>query len=104
LEEVLSLQSILRHGKDEKTDFEYEIAKHERFFYAQLSERQKRLFAALQATQMSYYRVKEVSEIFDIHIHTIRREKADSGSNYERSLSTGGYPLYPGCRTYFGPT
>ncbi|MDR2692411.1 MAG: hypothetical protein LBB73_09045 [Dysgonamonadaceae bacterium] len=58
-----------------KTDFEYDMAKHEKFFYAQLSERQKRLFAALQAMQIGYYGVKEVSKKFDIHIHTVRRGK-----------------------------
>ncbi|MDR2691127.1 MAG: hypothetical protein LBB73_02355 [Dysgonamonadaceae bacterium] len=60
-----------------KTDFEYDVAKHEEFFYAQLSERQKRLYAALQAMQIGYYGVKEVSEKFDIHIHTIRRGKKE---------------------------
>jgi hypothetical protein len=32
-----------------KTDFEYDMAIHEKFFYEQLSERQRRLFVALKA-------------------------------------------------------
>jgi len=60
-----------------KTDFEYDIAKHEKFFYEQLSERQKRLFVALKAMEIGYYGVKEVSQQFDIHIHTVRRGKKE---------------------------
>jgi len=60
-----------------KTDFEYDIAKHEQFFYEQLSERQKRLFVALKAMEIGYYGVKEVSQRFDIHIHTVRRGKKE---------------------------
>jgi len=60
-----------------KVDFEYDIAKHESFFYEQLSERQKRLFAALRAMEIGYYGVKEVSHRFDIHIHTVRRGKKE---------------------------
>jgi hypothetical protein len=58
-----------------KTDFEYDMAKHEKFFYVQLLERQKRLFAALQVMQIGCYWVKEVSEKFGLHIHTVRRGK-----------------------------
>jgi len=60
-----------------KIDFEYDIAKHEQFFYCQLSERQKRLYAALKAMEKGYYGVKEVSKTFDIHIHTVRRGKKE---------------------------
>jgi hypothetical protein len=60
-----------------KLDFEYDIAKHEKFFYGQLSERQKRLYAALKAMEKGYYGVKEISETFDIHIHTVRRGKKE---------------------------
>ena len=45
-----------------KTDFEYDTAKHEKFFYEQLSEQQKRLYAALKATEdinESYPVIKE---------------------------------------------
>jgi hypothetical protein len=60
-----------------KIDFEYDIVKHEKFFYGQLTERQKRLFVALKAMEIGYYGVKEVSRRFDIHIHTVRRGKKE---------------------------
>jgi transposase len=60
-----------------KIDFEYDIAKHEKFFYEQLSERQRRLFVALKAMEAGYYGVKEMSKRFDIHIHTVRRGKRE---------------------------
>ena len=60
-----------------KADFECDIAKHEQFFYEQLSERQRRLFVALKAMEIGYYGVKEVSRRFDIHIHTVRRGKKE---------------------------
>ncbi|MDR2146217.1 MAG: hypothetical protein LBE91_07155 [Tannerella sp.] len=60
-----------------KTDFEYDIVKHEKFFYSQLSERHKRQYAALKAMEKGYYGVKEVSKTFDIHIHTVRRGKKE---------------------------
>jgi hypothetical protein len=60
-----------------KTDFKYDIVKHEKFFYSQLSESQKRMYAALKAMEKGYYGVKEVSATFDIHIHTVRRGKKE---------------------------
>jgi hypothetical protein len=60
-----------------KTDFEYDTVKHEKFFYSQLSERQKRLFVALKAMEIGYYGVQEVSQKFDIHQHTVRRGKKE---------------------------
>jgi len=60
-----------------KADFEYDVSKHELFFYEQLSERQKRLFVGLKAMEIGYYGVKEVSQRFDIHIHTVRRGKKE---------------------------
>jgi hypothetical protein len=79
----LSKKSIIFAGnlkipvKMKKTDFEYDIAKHEKFFYEQLSERQRRLYAALKAMEKGYYGVKEVAQTFDIHIHTVRRGKKE---------------------------
>ncbi|GHT69092.1 hypothetical protein AGMMS50239_35320 [Bacteroidia bacterium] len=58
-----------------KEDFIYEIDKHEKFFYSQLSEHGKRLYAGLEAMKGGYYGVREVSQRFDIHIHTVRRGK-----------------------------
>jgi transposase len=60
-----------------KEDFTYEIEKHEVFFYSQLSEREKRLYAGLEAMKAGYYGVSEVSKKFDIHIHTVRRGKKE---------------------------
>jgi hypothetical protein len=60
-----------------KEDFEYDIAKHELFFYNQLSERQRRLYAGLKAMEIGYYGVMFVSKTFDIHIHTVRRGKKE---------------------------
>jgi hypothetical protein len=60
-----------------KSDFNYEISKHEMFFYSTLSERGKRQYAALEAMKLGYYGVKEVSQKFDIHIHTVRKGKKE---------------------------
>ncbi|KAA6342338.1 hypothetical protein EZS27_009897 [termite gut metagenome] len=60
-----------------KEDFTYEIEKHEKFFYSQLSEREKRLYTGLEAMKIGYYGVSEVSQKFDIHIHTVRRGKKE---------------------------
>jgi hypothetical protein len=60
-----------------KADFEYDTAKHEKFFYEQLSEQQKRLYAGLKAMETGYYGVREVSLRLDIHIHTVRRGKKE---------------------------
>ncbi|MDR1525005.1 MAG: hypothetical protein LBS79_07115 [Tannerella sp.] len=60
-----------------KTDFAYDMAKHEKFFYEQLSEYQKRMYAALKAMEIGYYGVRAVSKQLDIHIHTISRGKKE---------------------------
>jgi hypothetical protein len=60
-----------------KTDFEYDMSKHEKFFYEQLSEHQKRMYAALKAMEIGYYGVQAVSKQLNIHIHTIRRGKKE---------------------------
>jgi hypothetical protein len=41
-------------------------------FFNNLSEKDKRLYAGLQAMQIGYYGVNEVSKKFNIHKHTIR--------------------------------
>ena len=58
-----------------KVDFEYGIAEHEKFFYVQLSEQQKRMYAGLKAMEAGYYGVSEVAQRLGIHINTIRRGK-----------------------------
>ena len=54
-----------------KVDFEYGIAEHEKFFYVQLSEQQKRMYAGLKAMEAGYYGVSEEAERLGIHINTI---------------------------------
>jgi hypothetical protein len=61
----------------QKTDFTYDVEKHTQFFYLQLSERDKRLFAGLEAIKAGYNGVAEVSQKFDMHKHTVRRGKAE---------------------------
>jgi hypothetical protein len=58
-----------------KVDFEYDIVEHEKFFYGQLSEHQKRMYAGLKAMEAGYYGVKKVSQRLGIHVNTVRRGK-----------------------------
>lgn len=44
-----------------------------RNFYNQLDERNKRLYAGLEATILGYYGVKAVSETLSVNPHTVRR-------------------------------
>jgi len=60
-----------------KSDFNYDIEKHEKFFYSTLSERGKRQYAALEAMKLGYYGVMSVSQKFDIHVHTVRKGKKE---------------------------
>lgn len=55
-----------------KTDFNYDIEKYILLFYNNLSEKDKRLFAAIEAMKIGYYGVKEISKKLNIHNHTIR--------------------------------
>jgi len=61
----------------QKQDFEYEIEKHESFFFSQLSEREKRQYAGLEAMRLGYNGVKDVSKRLGIHKHTIRKGKKE---------------------------
>ena len=58
-----------------KADFEFDIDKHEKFFFAQLSERDKRQYAGLEAMKLGYYGVKSVSIRLCINKHTVRKGK-----------------------------
>jgi len=60
-----------------KIDFTYDIEKYEIFFFNQLSEKEKRLYAALEAMRSGYYGVKGVSVRLSINKHTIRRGKKE---------------------------
>ena len=60
-----------------KVDFLFDIEAHEKFFYAQLSERGKRQYAGLEAMKIGYNGVSIISQKFVIHKHTIRRGKKE---------------------------
>ena len=60
-----------------KQDFEYEIGKHESFFFSQLSERGKRQYAGLEAMKLGYNGVEIISKRLGIHKHTIRKGKKE---------------------------
>ena len=61
----------------QKIDFEYDIEKHELFFYSQLSERGKRQYAGLESMKLGYNGVNIVSKRLCIHKHTIRKGKKE---------------------------
>lgn len=42
-------------------------------FFANLNERQKRQFAALEANELGYYGVTVIGKLYSMHPHTIRR-------------------------------
>ena len=44
----------------------------EQLFFEMLNEKQRRLFAALKATELGYFGVRQVSQELSIHRHTIR--------------------------------
>ena len=77
-----------------KTDFNFDMEKYNLLFYSNLSEKDKRLFAGLQAMQLGYYGVNEISEKFKIHKHTVRKGQKEllSGNLVppERIRKTGG--------------
>ena len=54
-----------------------EIDMLKRLFYNQLDERNKRLYAGVEATSIGYYGVREVSKKLNIHAHTVRRGKEE---------------------------
>ena len=60
-----------------KVDFVYEVEKHERFFFSQLSECDKRHYAGLEAMRLGYNGVQIVSKRLGIDKHTVRRGKEE---------------------------
>ena len=54
-----------------------ELSLLKRGFYNQLDERNKRLYAGIEATSIGYYGVREVSEMLNLHAHTVRRGKQE---------------------------
>lgn len=60
-----------------KTDFNLDIEKYTVLFYNNLSEKDKRLFAGLEAMKIGYYGVSTISKKLNIHKHTIRAGKKE---------------------------
>ena len=60
-----------------KGDFTYDIEKYEQFFYNQLSEKDKRLYAGLEAMKMGYYGVESASKKYSLNKHTVRKGKRE---------------------------
>lgn len=71
-----------------------EINLLKRAFYNQLDERNKRLYAGIEASRIGYYGVSEVSTLLNIHAHTVRQGKQDllrmPSSPPSRIRKTGG--------------
>jgi hypothetical protein len=60
-----------------KVDFEYDIEKHEQFFFEQMNERCKRLYLGLEAMKLGYNGVAKVSQKYNANKHTVRRGKKE---------------------------
>ena len=56
---------------------EEEIEKCEKFFYARLSECERRQYVGLQAMKIGCHGVTEISKKFNVHEHTIRKGKKE---------------------------
>ena len=56
-----------------KTDFNYDVEKYTLLFLNNLSEKDKRLCAGLEAMKIGYYGVNEISKKFNLNKHTIRK-------------------------------
>jgi predicted transcriptional regulator len=56
-----------------KSDFNFDIDKCSLLFFNSLSEKNKRLFAALESMKLGYYGVGETAEKYSMHKHTVRR-------------------------------
>lgn len=56
-----------------KSDFNFDVDKYSLLFFNSLSERNKRLYAAIEAMKLGYYGVNEVAEKYSMHKHTVRR-------------------------------
>ena len=49
-------------------------------YFGQLDERQKRLFAGLEASRLGWYGVKQISVAYGIDVRTVRRGKGELGT------------------------
>lgn len=77
-----------------KSDFNFDIEKVTLLFYCNLSEKDKRLFAGLEAMKIGYYGVEEISKKFRVHKHTVRKGqkelKTEQLVEMERVRQSGG--------------
>ena len=60
-----------------KVDFNYDMEKHDKFFYSQLSERGRRQYAGLEAMKLGYNGVAIISQKYGINRHTVRKGKTE---------------------------
>jgi len=65
-----------------KSDFNFDIEKYSLLYFNNLSEKDKRLYAGLESMKLGYYGVYEISKMFNMNKHTIRkgREELISGN------------------------
>jgi hypothetical protein len=56
-----------------KIDFNFDIENLEQVFYNNLTEKDQRLFAGLEAMKLGYYGVNDVSRKYKINKHTVRK-------------------------------
>lgn len=56
-----------------KSDFDFDIDKYSLLFFNSLSEKNKRLYAAIESMKLGYYGVDEIAKKYDMHKHTVRK-------------------------------
>jgi predicted transcriptional regulator len=56
-----------------KSDFNFDIDKYSLLFFNSLSEKNKRLYAAIESMKLGYYGVDEIAKKYDMHKHTVRK-------------------------------
>lgn len=56
-----------------KSDFNLDIEKYSLLFFNSLSEKNKRLYAGIEAMRLGYYGVEEIAKRYGMHKHTVRK-------------------------------
>lgn len=56
-----------------KSDFNLDIEKYSLLFFNSLSEKNKRLYAGIEAMRLGYYGVDEIAKRYGMHKHTVRK-------------------------------
>lgn len=59
------------------------MTEQSRQFFDSLSEKDRRRFAALEADRLGWHGVREVSEFYDMHPHTIRQGKQELAEGFD---------------------